>query len=261
MAILEIRNIFCGYGRGDVVKGISLTVNPGEIVSLAGPNGCGKTTLVKAACGLVPIRSGGVYINGRHVSSIPIKERARLVAMLSQTGAGGDYSDYTVKETIIMGRYARHNGSLFTEVSKEDSEIAERFIEETGLGGLENRLITELSGGQLQRVFLARAFAQDPEIIFLDEPANHLDLKHQMELYELLRRWAESGRSVVVVFHNLNIAAAVSDRILLMHDGNPVICGSPQEVVSSGKLNEVYETDIVSYMKKISALWRGGEAE
>ena len=257
MAVLELRNIFCGYGRGDVVKGVSLTVAPGEIVSLAGPNGCGKTTLVKAACGLVPIRSGGAYIDGRHISAIPIKERACLVAMLAQTGAGGDYSDFTVKETIMMGRYARHNGSLFTEASKEDSEIAERCIEETGLGGLENRLITELSGGQLQRVFLARAFAQEPEIIFLDEPANHLDLKHQMELYELLRRWAGSGRSVVVVFHNLNIAAAVSDRILLMHDGSPVICGSPQEVVSSGKLNEVYETDIVSYMKKISGLWQG----
>ena len=257
MSVLELRNICCGYGRGDVVKGVSLTVNQGEIVSLAGPNGCGKTTLVKAACGLVPIRSGGVYINGCHVSSIPIKERARLVAMLSQTGAGGDYSDYTVKETIIMGRYARHNGSLFTEVSGEDSEIAERCIRETGLSGLENRLITELSGGQLQRVFLARAFAQEPEIIFLDEPANHLDLKHQMELYELLKRWAGSGRSVVVVFHNLNIAAAVSDRILLMHDGENVICGSPREVLRSEKLNEVYDTDIVSYMKKISSLWQG----
>lgn len=257
MSVLELRNICCGYGRGDVVKGVSLTVNQGEIVSLAGPNGCGKTTLVKAACGLVPIRAGGAYIDGRHISAIPIRERACLVAMLAQTGAGGEYSDYTVKETIMMGRYARHNGGLFNDVSGEDSEIAEKCIRETGLSGLENRLITELSGGQLQRVFLARAFAQDPEIIFLDEPTNHLDLKHQMELYELLKRWAGGGRSVVAVFHNLNIAAAVSDRILLMHDGSPVVCGSPQEVLRSGKLNEVYETDIVSYMKRISNLWAG----
>lgn len=259
MAVLELKKIFCGYGRDDIIKGISLTVRPGEILSLAGPNGCGKTTLLKAACGLIHIKSGGAYINGKLISAIPVKERARLIAMLSQTGAGGEYPDYTVRETIMMGRYARHNGNLFSEASPEDSEIAGKFIEETGLVGLEDRLITELSGGQLQRVFLARAFVQEPEILFLDEPANHLDLKHQTELYELLRRWTKSGRSVVVVFHNLNIAAAVSDRIMLMHEGNSVICGSPQEVLSSGKLNEVYGMDIVSYMKKISALWQGGE--
>lgn len=259
MAVLELKKIFCGYGRDDIIKGISLTVSPGEIISLAGPNGCGKTTLLKAACGLIHIKSGGAYINGQPISAIPVKERARLIAMLSQMGAGGEYSDYTVKETIMMGRYARHNGSLFSEASSEDSEIAERCIEETGLVGLENRLITELSGGQLQRVFLARAFAQEPEIIFLDEPANHLDLKHQTELYELLRRWAESGKSVIGVFHDLSLAAAVSDKMMLIQDGKSVMCGSPQEVIHSEKLNEVFETDVKAYMKKISALWQGRE--
>lgn len=256
MAVLELKNIICGYGREDIIKGISLTAEPGEIISLAGPNGCGKTTLLRAACGLIPIRSGGAYIDGKLVSAIPVKDRAQVIAMLSQTGAGGDYSDYTVKETVIMGRYARHSGGIFTEASAGDLAIAEKYISETGLDGLENRLITELSGGQLQRVFLARAFAQEPEIIFLDEPANHLDLKHQTELYELLRRWSESGKTVVGVFHDLGLAAAVSDRIMLMHEGESVLCGSPDEVVHSEKLNDVYGTDVAAYMRKISEIWR-----
>ncbi len=255
MSVLELKNVFCGYGRRDVVKGISLRVNDGEIVSLAGPNGCGKTTLLRAACGLLPIRAGEVCIDGRAVSGIPIKERARLTAMLSQTGAGGDYSDYTVMDTVLMGRYARSKGGIFSESSEEDKEIAVKCICEVGLSGSEDRLITELSGGQLQRVFLARAFAQEPEIIFLDEPANHLDLVHQAELMELLRSWAERGKSVVGVFHDLGFAAAVSDRIVLISDGREVMNGDPEAVLGSERLNEVFGTDVKAYMKMAAGVW------
>lgn len=255
MAILELKDIFCGYGRNDIIKGISLTVEPGEILSLAGPNGCGKTTLLRAACGLLPIRSGEVRINGQPISSLSAKERARSIAVLSQTGAGGDYSDYTVMETVMMGRYSLQSGGLFSEASVQDREAAVRCISEAGLSGLEERLITELSGGQLQRVFLARAFAQEPEIIFLDEPANHLDLKHRAELFELLRRFVSGGRSVVGVFHDLGSAAAVSNRMMLIRDGKSVLCGSPEKVIHSEKLNEVFETDVAAYMKKTSAVW------
>ncbi|MCH5349973.1 MAG: ABC transporter ATP-binding protein, partial [Oscillospiraceae bacterium] len=105
MAVLKIDNLFCGYGRKDIVKGISVTVPAGEILSVIGPNGCGKTTLLKAAAGLLPIRSGGAYIDGQLISEMSHKERARRIALLSQTGTGGDYFDYTVSETIAMGRY------------------------------------------------------------------------------------------------------------------------------------------------------------
>lgn len=257
MPILTVKNIICGYGGEDVIKDVSFTLERGEILALAGENGCGKTTLLRAVCGLIPVRSGGAYIDGKLISDIPLKERACRIALLSQTGAGGDYSEYTVMDTVLMGRYARqrHSG-IFSEVSPEDKSAAEKYIAETGLQGLENRLITELSGGQLQRVFLARAFAQEPDVIFLDEPANHLDLKMQISLAEHLRKWVSEGRSAVGVFHDLGFAAAVSDRIMLINDGKAVLCGKVKEILQSEELNEVFSTDVRAYMRKIADIWK-----
>lgn len=255
MPILTVKSMTCGYGGEDVIRDVSFALERGEILSLAGENGCGKTTLLRAVCGLIPVKSGGAYIDGRLVSEIPLKERACRIALLSQTGAGGDYSDYTVMETVLMGRYARQK-SVFSEASPEDISAAEKYIAETGLQGLEDRPITELSGGQLQRVFLARAFAQEPDIIFLDEPANHLDLKMQTALAEHLRKWAAAGKSAVGVFHDLGFAAAVSDRMLLIKDGKALLCGETGEVLRSEKLNEAFDTDVRAYMKKTADIWK-----
>lgn len=256
MPILTVKNLTCGYGVEDVIKDVSFSLEKGEILSLAGENGCGKTTLLRAVCGLIPLKSGGAYIDGKLISDIPLKERACRIAMLSQTGAGGDYSEYTVMDTVLMGRYARHKGGIFSEASPDDKAAAEKYIAETGLQGLENRFITELSGGQLQRVFLARAFAQEPDVIFLDEPANHLDLKRQTDLAEHLRKWVSEGKSVVGVFHDLGFAAAVSDRIMLIKDGKALLCGETREVLRSEELNAVFGTDVKAYMKKIAEIWK-----
>ena len=255
MAELKIEDLFCGYGREDIVKGVSVTVRAGEILSVAGPNGCGKTTLLRAAAGLLPIRSGAVYLDGVSISEMSHKERAKRIALLSQTGTGGDYFDYTVYETVSMGRYPHREG-IFSEASEEDEKAVRRCIAETGLTGLENESLTRLSGGQLQRVFLARAFAQEPDVLFLDEPANHLDVKYVSELIALLEKWTAAGRSVIGVFHDPGLAAAVSDRIMLMDKGQAVLCGSPAEVLKSEKMNEVFETDIGAYMQKITEIWK-----
>lgn len=255
MPVLELKNVCCGYGKTDIIKNVSLELEAGEILSLAGPNGCGKTTLLRAACGLLPIRAGEVLIKGKSAASFAPKERAKLTAMLSQTGEGGEYSDYTVMETVLMGRYARMGGKLFAETSEEDIKAAENAIAELELSDLKDRYITELSGGQLRRVFLARAFAQEPEILFLDEPANHLDPKHQTELCRLLQKWKDSGRSAVGVFHDIGYAAAVSDRIMLMQDGKAVLCDEPEKIIGSGKLNDVFETDIAAHMKNMARFW------
>lgn len=254
MSILFVENLICGYGGEDVVRDVSFTLERGEILSLAGENGCGKTTLLRAVCGLISIKSGAAYIDGKRVSAIPLKERAKKIALLSQTGAGGDYSEYTVWDTVLMGRYP-YQKEIFGEISQKDKAAAEKYIAETGLSGLENRLITELSGGQLQRVFLARTFAQEPDVILLDEPANHLDLRRQTELAEHLRKWVSSGKSAVGVFHDLGFAAAVSDRIMLMKDGKNVLCGETGEVLRSKELNEVFGTDVNGYMEKIAKIW------
>lgn len=255
MAELRIEKLSCGYGGADIVRNVSLTVKSGETVAIAGPNGCGKTTLLRAVCGLITITGGDIFIDGLAAADIPPKERAKKIAMLSQTGAGGDYFGYTVMNTVLMGRYSRQKGSVFSETSGEDIAAAERCIAEVGLSGYENRCITELSGGQLQRVFLARAFAQEPEILLLDEPANHLDIKSQNELSDILKRFKDSGKTVVGVFHDISFAAAVSDRILLMKNGEEVSCGKTEDIVRSEDLSEVFDTDVGAYMKKVLKIW------
>lgn len=255
MAVLEIKEVSCGYGGTEVVKKLSLTVNAGETVAIAGPNGCGKTTLLRAARGLIPITEGEILIDGVSVSEMSCKERARKLALLSQTGAGGDYFDYTVMDTVLMGRYARQKGSFLSEASAADKAAAEKYIAAAGLKGCEDRLITELSGGQLQRALLARAFTQEPDILFLDEPANHLDIKSGMELAKLLKEFTASGGAAVGVFHDISFAAAVSDRIMLMKNGSCVLCGDSAGVIRSEKLSEVFETDVRGYMKNILELW------
>ncbi len=249
--MLEVKNISCGYGGRDVVKELSFTVKTGEILAVTGPNGCGKTTLLRALCGIIPYHSGSAKINGCEISTLKRTELSKKAALLSQTGAGGEYADFTVMETVMLGRYA-HSGS---GASKADREIAERCLEQTGTAELKDRLITELSGGQLQRVLLARAFAQEPKIIFLDEPANHLDLKRQVALIEMLKGWAANGKSVVGVFHDLNLAAELSDRIMVMNEGRTELLDSSENVCRSEKLNDIYGFDIREYMRKTLQKW------
>lgn len=256
MALLEIKELSCGYGKGDVVKNVSFEVNGGETAAIAGSNGCGKTTLLRAVCGFIPISSGSVFVGGKSVNGLPQKERAKKIAMLSQTGAGGDYFDYTVLDTVLMGRYARQKGKLFSETTAEDISAAKKYIAEVGLEGCEKRLITELSGGQLQRALLARAFAQEPDVLLLDEPANHLDIKSQRELAELLTRFAKSGKAVVGVFHDISFAAAVSDKMMLMRSGEKVMYEAVPEVLRSEKLAKVFNTDVSGYMKKMYEIWK-----
>ncbi len=257
MALLEVKGLSCGYGGEDVIKNISFAVTAGEVISLAGANGCGKTTLLRALCGSAKQSEGSVFIGDKQVSDMPPRERAKRIAMLSQTGAGGEYFGYTVMETVLMGRYARQRARLFSEETAEDKAAAKKYIEVTGLKGLEQRSITALSGGQLQRVLLARAFAQEPDILLLDEPANHLDIKSQKELAELLRRFANEGKAVIGVFHDISFAAFVSDRILLMRSGEKVMYEAVPHVLKSECLSEFFGMDIRCYMEKMYEIWKG----
>ncbi len=254
MILLQAEHITCGYGGQPVIKDISLAVGQGERLCILGPNGCGKTTLLRALAGLLPYE-GSVTVGGADARSLSRRELACRVGLMSQLAPV--YFAYTVYETVRMGRYARQRRrGLLDRDDEADRQAVRDSLERTGLWPLRDRLITELSGGQLQRVFLARTFAQDPAVVLLDEPTNHLDLQYQAELTDSLRAWsAREGRCVVGVFHDLSLALSFADRVLVMEEG-AALAQCPAEDLDRSLLDRVYGMDVTGYMRKLLDRWQ-----
>lgn len=252
MTMLKVEHLTCGYGGAPVVKDLSFEVPAGGRLCILGPNGCGKTTLLRALAGLLP-HEGKVTAEGRDLAAMDRRQLARTVALLSQISSV--YFSYTVYETVLMGRYAHQTGGAFSGPGPEDRAIALECMERTGVADLRDRQVTELSGGQLQRVFLARTFAQQPRVILLDEPTNHLDLKYQVELVQELKAWAAGeGRCVVGVLHDVNLALDLADLFLLMEDGQARYFG-PAAEFDPAALNRVYQMDVGGYMRRSLQRW------
>lgn len=252
MTMLKVEHLTCGYDGAPVVKDLSFEVPVGGRLCILGPNGCGKTTLLRALAGLLP-HEGKVTAEGRDLAAMDRRQLARTVALLSQISSV--YFSYTVYETVLMGRYAHQAGGAFSGPGPEDRAIALECMERTGVADLRDRQVTELSGGQLQRVFLARTFAQQPRVILLDEPTNHLDLKYQVELVQELKAWAAGeGRCVVGVLHDVNLALDLADLFLLMEEGRARYFG-PAAEFDPAALNRVYQMDVGGYMRRSLQRW------
>ena len=250
--MLKAQHLTCGYGGEPVVKDLSFEVPSGGRLCILGPNGCGKTTLLRALAGLLP-HEGQVTLDGRPLREMTRLQTAQSVALLSQISTV--YFSYTVCETVLMGRYAHQTGGALSGPGPEDRRIALECMERTGVAHLRDCLVTELSGGQLQRVFLARTFAQCPRVILLDEPTNHLDLKYQVELVQELKDWAaEGGRCVVGVLHDVNLALDLADLFLFMEDGQAQYFG-PAAEFDQAALNRVYQMDVGGYMRRSLTRW------
>jgi len=250
--MLEVKNLYAGYGGADVIRNINFSVERGESLCVLGPNGCGKSTLLKSIAGIIEYR-GGVFMNGEDTSALPRKELAKKTALLSQNAQV--FFPYTVYETVSMGRYAYSKG-LFKNHLTEDINIIENISKKLDIWDIKEQMIDELSGGTLQRVFLARALIQTPDLILLDEPANHLDLKHQIELLNYLKTWVkENNKSLIGVFHDLNLARLFADSAIVMNSGIISAHGKIDEVLNSGVLNEVYGIDICAFMKESLKKW------
>jgi iron complex transport system ATP-binding protein len=254
--MLEINNLFCGYHGSDVIHDLGLRANRGEVLCVAGPNGCGKSTLLKAIARIIPCR-GNIRLEGRDLSSFSRKNLAKKISLLGQISQ--IYFPYTVYDTVALGRYAHSTGFLKSP-SKADREFIMDIIDKLGLYENKDRMINELSGGQLQRVFLARTLAQDPDIILLDEPTNHLDLKHQAELLRCLRGWAREHRKTLIgVFHDLNLVLHFGDAAALMDKGRLKALGRPEAVLNGRALREIYGLDVRNFMLESLEKWRQTE--
>ncbi len=241
VAVLEITNLSAAYGARRVLDGISLNVNEGEILALIGPNGAGKTTLIRAASGTLPIEAGQVRVRGRSVTKLGAAERARELAVVPQARQlGGAYS---VQQAVMMGRTA-YMGWLGREGEK-DRTVVTRALAQTHLLDYAQRQIVELSGGEQQRVLLARALAQATPVLLLDEPTNHLDLQHQTNLLTLVGKLArEEKLAVMMALHDLNLVSLAADKVALLVDGKLEALGTPEEVLTAEKISAAYRTPV-----------------
>ncbi len=238
---IVLEHVTCGYRGKKVLKDVSLTIPAGKRVMILGENGCGKTTLLKAMAGLLPYE-GSIRVDGAEVKSMPPRERAAKISMLSQMNRA--YFSYTVEETVQMGRYRFHKG-LFDSVNQEDVKKVEECMRKTDIYDIRRERIGELSGGQLQRVYLSQLYAQESKYVFLDEPTNHLDLKYRVSLERELKN---SGLSVVAVYHDLVPALRLADELILIKEGTVVKTGTPDEIWNGEVLNETFDMDVIGYL-------------
>lgn len=251
--MLEVKNLYCGYNGVEIIKDISFRVDRGENICIVGPNGCGKSTLLKAISNLIPFK-GSVLLDGNDTKSLKRKDLAIKIALMTQSS--NILFPYSIYDTVALGRYAHLNG-VFSRLNKKDEEIINNSLAKVGLLDIKDKLINELSGGQLQRVFLARAFAQDPDVILLDEPTNHLDLRYQIEMLDYLKVWAkENNKIVVAVLHDLNLVQNFGDKVLMLKDGVIKNNGNTREVLNGSDLEEVYGIDIKAFMIKTLEKWK-----
>lgn len=247
---IKVKDLRVSYGKTEVLKDIDLTIMPGEKVFIGGANGSGKTTLLRALSGIIP-HQGQVLVDGKEVSSMKRKEVAKLIALMPQTS--DIYFPYTVNETVLLGTYASAGNSFFGTDAKA-AQFANKCMEDCDVLDLKDRHLDELSGGQLQRVLLARTFAQGSPFLFLDEPGNNLDIKYRAELCDKLNSWAagktgDIDNTFVAVFHDLEQARRCCTRAVMMKDGKVIFDGGINEGLKPGMLMEVYDFDVASYVK------------
>jgi cobalamin transport system ATP-binding protein len=233
---IQTNNLTFAYKDKPVLDGVSLLVERGEMVGIIGPNGSGKTTLLKIFSAVLKGR-GDVKVNGRSIETYRKRELSRLFAVVPQESQ--ILFPYTVAEIVLMGRASYHN-PLALE-GKQDLEVARASMELTDSLPFSDRYLHELSGGEKQRVIIARALAQEPKILLLDEPSAFLDLKHQVQVFELMRRLnREHKLTIVAALHDLNLAALFFPRLVMLRDGKVYRDGTPRDVLTEETIEEVY---------------------
>ena len=234
-------DLVLGYPRSTVVHGVSLSLQAGVVTALIGPNGSGKSTVLRSLARLHPVTSGTVELSGTDSAPMSARAFARQVTLLSQSRPHP--SGLTVDDVVAFGRHPHRR--RFAALTESDRQSIHHAMELTGTTAMADRPVDQLSGGELQRVWLASCLAQGTGVLLLDEPTNHLDLRYQVETLDLLRDLADHhGTAIGVVLHDLNQTAMVADRVVLLHHGRVRAAGEPADVLTTEHLSEVYELPI-----------------
>lgn len=235
--MLKVNGIKFSYNNKEFIKDLSVDFPKGEITTILGPNGSGKSTLLSLASGLNKVKEGKVSIEGKDITKLKYKEIAKIVATVHQQNSVP--SDITVRDLVGYGRLPFKK--RFEQINNEDNDIINWVLKETGLEGMEDKLVMSMSGGERQRVFIAMALAQKPKILFVDEPTTYLDIYHQVEVLELIQRLnRENKTTIIMVLHDINQAIKYSENIVIMKNGAIIEQGKSNEIVNEDLIKRVY---------------------
>lgn len=248
--MLKIRNVTCGYGLRFRLRNISLAIGDGELVGIIGPNGSGKTTLLRTITKLLEPTEGEVLLEEKDISKMTAKDLARKIAVVPQSL---NIDGMSVEEFVLLGRLPHFEKFQLLE-AKKDFEAVKKCMELTDTYRLKDRLMEEMSGGERQLVLIARALAQEPKLLLLDEPTAHLDITHQVQILDMIKRLnREFGLTVLMVLHELNLASEYCRRLVLMNNGRIHKTGTAEEVLDYRVIEEVYKTVVVVERNPISS--------
>lgn len=248
--MLEVKDLSVSYGSRHILKKVNLKAREGEVIGIVGPNGSGKTTFLKSIVKYLKPDAGSICINEKNINDMDNRQIAKNVAVVSQIVSIG--FDFTVRDIVLMGRTPYISGAE----RPEDIKIAEDAMKRTNTYDFRERMVTQLSGGELQRVIIARALAQTPRILLLDEPTSHLDIAHQVEIFDLVREAANGGLTVIAVIHDLNLAAHYCDRICMLKGGEIVCIGQPKAVFTEENIQHTFNIPVeVNTLKTNNSLY------
>lgn len=251
MIKIEMQNVSLGYTRREVLNGLTFEVLPGEMVGLIGPNGCGKSTIIRALSRIISPYKGRILLDTKDITSISRQELSRLLGVVPQMPLLP--SAFTAFEIVLMGRNP-HLG-LFQYESQRELDIAWHAMERTMTCNLASRRVGELSGGEIQCLLIARVLTQETEAIILDEPTANLDIGRQVETLNLIKKLCrENNLTVLAALHDLNLASQYCDRLVLINNGGIHVQGTPSEVITSENIKEVYGTDSCVYPHPVNGL-------
>ena len=247
--MIEVNKLSFSYGNKKILNNISFKIFENDRLCIIGPNGSGKTTLLKSLCNILDFQ-GSIFIENKNIKDIEVYKTVAFMSQISEI-----YFDYSVFDTVMLGRYSSFKDKIFSIPDKKDKEIVLECLEKLKIIHLKDKSINELSGGELQKVFLARVFAQNPKVILMDEPANHLDLNSQIELIYNLKEWVSKDlRCIIAVMHDINNVFNFANKILLLDKGENLYFGD-YENFNLELLNKIYNVNVAEYMRNSLTKW------